>query len=346
MEKIDFLFKLELEQFPYAELRKIADLIYFEGPLLSLFSDINGEKYLYYWCDVSDVCNRWLVLRISDKKLDLYLRKKISLRDVIIEPDDGLLHAIDIDQELRLSNVVVVSPKELPESYIPDEDSYYESTPEFMEAETLYDYRHNYKIHLDKRWTLQDLSDLPRVYTQVYSFLYLLHQKSNQYNQIENLNQYVQPIYWPGVINELDLYKYLYNSLDPQHRPTIVSMQYAPPGWIELDLFLPTALSVKVLIEQFVSSFDKMNGLYEGIYRFLTERHLLKPERQSITLDQYAQQMTRESARVLANTINIDYVPPFQNSSQNPLISLNILLGFYGRLKKLAEYQIEGKAEY
>ena len=29
----------------------IADLIYFDGPLLSLFENSHGDLYLYYWCD-------------------------------------------------------------------------------------------------------------------------------------------------------------------------------------------------------------------------------------------------------------------------------------------------------
>ena len=141
MDEIDFIFKLELDEFPHQGLTKIADLIYFEGPLLSLFiatlacRDYNGPKYLYYWCDASDVVNRWLLFSISDKRFDLYLRKKISLREVILEPDDGLLHVCDIDGELRYRNVYVVSPDCLPESYIPDEDSYYEFAPEFMLGE-------------------------------------------------------------------------------------------------------------------------------------------------------------------------------------------------------------------
>ena len=56
---------MHLESFPIADLRRSRDLIYFDGPLLSVYEHTNGEKYLYFWCDADEKVNRWMILRIE-----------------------------------------------------------------------------------------------------------------------------------------------------------------------------------------------------------------------------------------------------------------------------------------
>ncbi|EDN65617.1 hypothetical protein BGP_0795 [Beggiatoa sp. PS] len=64
-----------LEHFPL-NLRDIVDLIYFDGPLLTLFENEYGDSYLYYWCDVDEQCNRWLVFRVTKKNTEILYNPK------------------------------------------------------------------------------------------------------------------------------------------------------------------------------------------------------------------------------------------------------------------------------
>src|SRR5205085_8568684 len=91
--------------FPLRDLRKVADLIYFDGALLSLFKNESGYNYLYYWCDSTEDVNRWLVFRVSQRDLDDYLSQKNTLHDLIIKPSDGILFSVDIDHEQRYRNI-------------------------------------------------------------------------------------------------------------------------------------------------------------------------------------------------------------------------------------------------
>lgn len=113
-----------LNTFPL-HLRDIVDLIYFDGPLLTLFENQYGDYYLYYWCDVDQRCNRWLVFRVTQKLLRLYIMQKLSLRELILNPVDGLLYAIDLDDDLVCQQVYLTSPNHLPDRYVPAVDSYY-----------------------------------------------------------------------------------------------------------------------------------------------------------------------------------------------------------------------------
>ena len=119
----------QLDHFPISDLQKVSDLIYFDGPFLSLFKNRDGDNYLYCWCDVDEARNRWLVFRISNRQLNSYLRKQTTLKDLLLNPSDGFLYSVDIDNDLNMHNVRIIEPKELPSDYVPDQDSYYEFTP-------------------------------------------------------------------------------------------------------------------------------------------------------------------------------------------------------------------------
>ena len=94
--------------FDFSKLIKVADLIYFDGPLLSHYMSDKGENYLFHWADADDEYNRWLVLRTDILSIKQYLDKKINLRSLIMEPNDGFVFSVDIDDNLNYTNIKVV----------------------------------------------------------------------------------------------------------------------------------------------------------------------------------------------------------------------------------------------
>ena len=117
-----------LEDFPLAGLQKVGDLIYFEGPLLSLFQDQNGRYYIFYWCDTDSEVNRWLVFPVSRADLQAYLDKKKPLRNLLLNSGADPVLAVDIDGALEYKHSVSIHPLELPESYVPGGDSWWDDS--------------------------------------------------------------------------------------------------------------------------------------------------------------------------------------------------------------------------
>ena len=109
--------------------RKIADLIYFEGPLLSHYVSSKGDDYLFYWVDSDDNDNRWLVLRVSLANLQKYIGKEITLRDLCENPNDGYLYTVDVNNDICYHNARLVQPSALPDEYLPEAESYYAFEP-------------------------------------------------------------------------------------------------------------------------------------------------------------------------------------------------------------------------
>lgn len=112
-------------KFDFSKLTKVADLIYFDGPLLSHYMSEKGDNYLFHWVDSDDDYNRWIVIRTDIISIQQYLEKKINLRYLTTEANDGFVYSVDIDDELNYTNIKLVSIEDLPEDYVPTEESYY-----------------------------------------------------------------------------------------------------------------------------------------------------------------------------------------------------------------------------
>lgn len=118
-----------LQIHPLSALRKRADLVYFEGSLLSLYENASGEPFLSLWADVGDSVNRWLVFRASSESVAAYVGRSRSLRDVLLSSGDGYVFVVDAKEPGDFSNVTAVRTEALPTAYIPAVDSFYEFEP-------------------------------------------------------------------------------------------------------------------------------------------------------------------------------------------------------------------------
>ena len=116
-------------EYDFSQFKKVADLIYFEGPLLSHYVSSKGDDYLFYWVDRDDSDNRWLVLRVSMANLQKYIGKKITLRELIENPNDGYLYSVDVNNDICYHDIKLIQPSALPEEYLPERESYYAFEP-------------------------------------------------------------------------------------------------------------------------------------------------------------------------------------------------------------------------
>lgn len=110
-----------LSRLPFENLYKVKDLIYYDGPLLSLFKTKNNQNYLFYWIDQDHNFNRWLVVNIKNTNLQAYLKNKLSLYQILTKPKNNSIYKVDIDKDLNYHNILKITPKQIPQSYLPVE---------------------------------------------------------------------------------------------------------------------------------------------------------------------------------------------------------------------------------
>lgn len=103
----------------------VADLVYCEGPIISLFESPDGYFYLYCWREMDSSNDRWLIVKLDKTTARHYLLGAISLKDIITKPPEGFLYLIRIDKDNHYDAVYTVDPSHLPDSYIPEAHSFY-----------------------------------------------------------------------------------------------------------------------------------------------------------------------------------------------------------------------------
>ena len=105
--------------------QKIGDLIYHEGPLLSLFIDKHNPDvhYLYKWADCDDESNRWLISPLNILNLRRFFYKEISLRTLLMS--SPFIFTLELDENLTERAIMICKTSDLPEEYLPKENSFY-----------------------------------------------------------------------------------------------------------------------------------------------------------------------------------------------------------------------------
>lgn len=127
---IDQFFTYQVSVHPLSELTHEMDLIYHEGPVLSVMRNAAQEPYLFYWVDRDNHHNRWLVLRIRPEHLVAYVgQRRMTLLDLIHHASDGLAYLADMDDDLRFVRVALVPMSAIPQAYLPGKESIYASEP-------------------------------------------------------------------------------------------------------------------------------------------------------------------------------------------------------------------------
>ncbi len=116
-----------IDNLPIKDLKKISDLLDYEGPILSHFVDDRGRNYLFYWVDYDTDYNRWLVWRVSELQLYNYLFGTLSLREVLLEPNKEFIYIVDIDANLKYDNIKMLPLEDLNPEYLPEEESFLSS---------------------------------------------------------------------------------------------------------------------------------------------------------------------------------------------------------------------------
>lgn len=104
--------------------KKLGDLIYHEGPILSLFIDDDANMFLYRWVDCDDYTNKWMISSISSFELSQFYHKTLSLRQYYEKCNQWAI--VEIDNSLKIKKLYPLDL--LPNEYLPKENSLYRDT--------------------------------------------------------------------------------------------------------------------------------------------------------------------------------------------------------------------------
>lgn len=107
--------KAIIEDFPAAHVKKVRDIVYYEGPLVAEMVHPNGDSYICCWCDCDEFCNRWLTFRID--KANVPGAENFLIEDLLALCLDTFVYFMDIDTHGDRRNVAKVFIADIPEEY-------------------------------------------------------------------------------------------------------------------------------------------------------------------------------------------------------------------------------------
>jgi hypothetical protein len=339
---------VKIPRFTLNQVEKVADLIFFDGPLLSWFKNENDQDFLFYWVDSDEQHNRWLVFRTSNEHIENYIRRKETLLYTLTNPVDGFLYSVDIvthNNQLLYENTHIIIPSMLPDSYLPDLGSYYEYDPSFVRREI--DVKsNNYVIQIDREWSLDDLHSLPQTYSQVYSFAYNL-EANKEGRPISTREKEAFARYpWRGGFSTVHFYNDLQSLIPAEHKPIVARLQYSSPGIIELKLYSPISTSIRNSIQAYLGSAGALDEMYQYIMKFQKEQGFSRKQIDEDQITPEAMEIIMQQTDELAQLLKYEYTKATNDLTNNRLLTLRIILSYFRRIKILAKYQIEGRAIY
>ncbi|MGH9450891.1 MAG: hypothetical protein ACRD11_10145 [Terriglobia bacterium] len=203
-----------------------------------------------------------------------------------------------------------------------------------------------YRIGIDGSWSLEDFYEFPRVFGQVYAFHCAFALEAHD---PERLVHTFESFPWRGGYSAVNFYGSLYSQIPPRLRPQVKSIRYASPGWIELtELMFLAAIGVGRVVKGFVNSASALNKLYGEIYEGLHARELMRVEakREHLELAKRELDFAEGASERLAKGLGFENPAALNELTGNQLATVKILLSDFRRIRTLASYVEEGKAEF
>jgi hypothetical protein len=338
--------KTPLATFPIKNLKKFADLIEFDGPLLSWYVTPEGDNYLYHWFDADHLCNRWLIFNIEITILNAYLNRELTLLTLIKKSKSGFAYMVDIDENLEDVNIwLIVDVLSIPAQFLPNHDSYYEFSPIFEET-SIQRNAGSYKLNIQGEWTIQNFTEFPHEFSQVYAFIYSTFSDEPGYMPLERLKKAYAGQDWNGGFSSFHFYDDLEKNISPQHRLRIKSLQYASTGWIELELFTPVVRVIRNMVESMINLSMELKQDFKATSVFLKDK---KISIHGVNDSQVSEEILAEVKATcfsFSNKMGFTGIQRIYDLTQSYVITLMMIRSLYKRVIILATYQVEGKVTF
>jgi len=248
----------------------------------------------------------------------------------------------------RRSELQRVQISDLPEAYIPTAESFlYDDIATESARELVGEHTEAHSLLLDKELYLEDITVIPKVVLQLYSFHYGL-----AYSYREAVRQKMSGMMekWRGGINAVNIFTGLRSVIPSVHRPRVLEIRYASPGEIKLDL-LPS------LFEDVCQAIDRIadDDAYRDLEAIYTEAYAYYRAEGLSGFDEVGSQraaaLTQAQAAVLQEFVDrffeamgwATHKADFDSLERDPLSKLRVLLAYYRRARQLRPLLRQGK---
>jgi hypothetical protein len=204
------------------------------------------------------------------------------------------------------------------------------------------------KLYIDGDWELTDLNVLTRVYIQLYGLFYSLDIADDY------LDEEIQYIYgkypWRGGFSAVNFYQNIFTKMPKEYKPSIKSIQYASPGFIELTQIVDVAKDVALIVGSVSGALLAGNKTYSIIHKGMSERKLtrLNLRSEELSLLEKERDFIHNSIKEISSLMGVrkeTVAKLYFRNQDNELAVLKILASVYRRARDLAKLQNKKKLD-
>lgn len=104
------------------ELKFVEDLLYYDGPLVSLYKNDQDENFLYWWLNNETHVQNWALLKLSQTTVDDFINKKKTCLETIKSAFECYLVCCVFEKDKSYNLVYSCSFEEILKDCLPKED--------------------------------------------------------------------------------------------------------------------------------------------------------------------------------------------------------------------------------
>lgn len=201
------------------------------------------------------------------------------------------------------------------------------------------------EVKIDGRWGINDLRKFSDSVQDCYAFVFALTKRGSDTTQ-QKIIELFRKYPWRGGYSSVNFFDDLYKTIPFKDRATISSIQYASPGEIVLNMDGEVANAISNLVQSINKEDDCASSCYSEVHKWLREQGWLGKSARDLRLNpRNRKELLRNSSRLATAfglSSQVDHI--LNLSKSDPLGAVKILLAYYRRLKRLADYVATGKA--
>lgn len=201
-----------------------------------------------------------------------------------------------------------------------------------------------YRIIMNEQWALEDLYRFPHAYSQSQSFIYCFDTDLDP-RDARRIDFALEEYPWGGGYSYVNIYTVLQHQIPVPHRPTIASIQYASPGWIDIllnpDVALQVAKSVGILLGAGIAAIEALKRVDKA--RLDIARQRREQDREFARLTAAEVKALNEMSEEIAKHLGFESLKKLQQRTKNPEVTVKILMAHYRRMRILGDYVESGK---
>jgi hypothetical protein len=90
----------------------LANLVWYDGPLVALYRSVDGDLYIVSWQDCTDTANIWLWISVNRELAILYLRGEVDLLACLKKAEKMFMATVDTDNRTQWETTCFADLKE------------------------------------------------------------------------------------------------------------------------------------------------------------------------------------------------------------------------------------------